>query len=105
VAIGTPQELKAKSPWAGTVVLTVSGAEKQWLVSQLESLSNVSRCDVLSAADSRVTVRLTPTGQLLPELIGLAGRNSWKVENIQVDEGRLDDVFRAITLPDTKTAA
>jgi ABC-2 type transport system ATP-binding protein len=105
VAIGTPEELKARSPSAGNVVLTVNGAERQWLVSQLEALPVVSRCELLSAADSRITVRLTPQGQLLPELIALAGRNSWKVENIQIDEGRLDDVFRAITLPDTKTAA
>jgi ABC-2 type transport system ATP-binding protein len=105
VAIGTPEELKAQSPSAGNVVLTVNGAEQQWLVSQLESLQVVSRCEFLSAADSRVTVRLTPRGELLPELIALAGRNRWKVENIRVDEGRLDDVFRAITLPDTKTAA
>src|SRR6266478_1957737 len=102
VAIGTPEELKAQSPSAGNVVLTVNDAE-QGLVSQLESLPAVSRCELLSAADSRVTVRLTPHGQLLPELIALAGRNSWKVENIQIDEGRLDDVFRNITLPDTKT--
>src|SRR6266850_7156421 len=103
VAIGTPEELKAQSPTAGNLVLTVNDAEKQGLVSQLESLPAVSRCELLSAVDSRVTVRLTPHGQLLPELIALAGRNRWKVENIQIDEGRLDDVFRAITLPDTKT--
>jgi ABC-2 type transport system ATP-binding protein len=105
VAIGTPQELKSQSPLAGTIVLTVNGAEKQWLVSQLAALPTVSQCDVLSAADNRVTVRLVPKGQVLPELLALAGRSSWKVENIQLDEGRLDDVFRAITLPDTKTAA
>jgi ABC-2 type transport system ATP-binding protein len=105
VAIGTPEELKAQSPSAGNVVLTVNGAEQQWLVSQLESLPAVLRCELLFAADSRITVRLTPQGQLLPEVIALAGRNSWNVENIQVDEGRLDDVFRAITLPDTKTPA
>src|SRR6201993_1643944 len=34
VAIGTPEELKAQSPSAGNVVLTVNGAEQQWLVSQ-----------------------------------------------------------------------
>ena len=105
VAIGTPQELKAQSPSAGNIVVTVNGAEKQWLVSQLESLATVSRCELLSAGDNRVTVRLTPKGLVLPELVALAGRSSWKVENIQIDEGRLDDVFRSITLPDTKTAA
>jgi ABC-2 type transport system ATP-binding protein len=105
VAIGTPQELKARSPSAGNIVVTVNGAEKQSLVSQLESLATVSQCEFLSAGDNRVTLRLTPKGQVLPELVALAGRSSWKVENIQIDEGRLDDVFRAITLPDTKTAA
>jgi gliding motility-associated transport system ATP-binding protein len=104
VAIGTPQELKAQAPSAGNIVLTVTGAEQPLLVSQLESLPSVSRCELLSA-DVGITVRLTPKGQVLPELIALAGRSSWKVENIQIDEGRLDDVFRSITLPDTKTAA
>jgi ABC-2 type transport system ATP-binding protein len=105
VAIGTPQELKAQSPSAGNITLTVLGAEQHLLVSQLESLPTVSQCELLSAADGRVTVRLTPEGQVLPELIALAGQSGWKVENIQMDEGRLDDVFRAITLPDTKTTA
>jgi ABC-2 type transport system ATP-binding protein len=105
VAIGTPQELKAQSPSAGNILLTVAGAEQELLVSQLESLATVSRCELLSASDGRITVRLTPEGQVFPELIALAGQKGWKVENIQLDEGRLDDVFRAITLPDTKTAA
>jgi ABC-2 type transport system ATP-binding protein len=83
----------------------VAGAEQGLLVSQLESLATVSRCELLSASDGRITVRLTPEGQVFPELIALAGQKGWKVENIQLDEGRLDDVFRAITLPDTKTAA
>jgi ABC-2 type transport system ATP-binding protein len=104
VAIGTPEELKAKSPLAGSIVLTVSGAEKEALVAQLESLSTVSQCELLSAEDRRITVRVMPKGRMLPELLTLVGRSSWKVEDLQVDEGRLDDVFRAITLPDTKAA-
>jgi ABC-2 type transport system ATP-binding protein len=105
VAIGTPEELKAQAPTAGIIVLTVIGAEQQSLVSQLESLPGISQCELLSVANGGITVRLIPKGQALPELIALAGRSSWKVENIQIDEGRLDDVFRSITLPDTKTAA
>ena len=105
VANGTPLELKALSPLAGSIILTVNGIQKQSLVSQLEALSTVSQCEVLSAVDSPVTVRVMPKGQALPELVALASRHNWKVENIQIDEGRLDDVFRTITLPDTKTNA
>src|SRR6201981_1300216 len=89
VANGTPDELKARAPLAGNIVVTVNGAEKQSLVSQLESLATVSQCELLSAGDNQVMLRLTPKGQVLPELVALAGRSSWKVENIQIDEGRL----------------
>jgi hypothetical protein len=41
----------------------------------------------------------------LPELFEAGTRNAWKIEHLDVEEGRLDDVFRSITLPDTKTAA
>jgi ABC-2 type transport system ATP-binding protein len=103
VAVGTPQELKAKSSLAGSVILAVSKIDQRELVNRLESLPSVSRCEVLSIADAQVTVRLMPKGEILPDLISLVGRNNWQVHNLQVDEGRLDDVFRAITLPDTKT--
>jgi ABC-2 type transport system ATP-binding protein len=103
VAVGTPQELKSKSPWAGSVILTVNRVEQQELVSRLQALPSVSRCDLLSTEDTQVTVRLIPKGELLSELVALVGRSNWQITNLQVDEGRLDDVFRAITLPDTKT--
>jgi hypothetical protein len=38
-------------------------------------------------------------------LLGLAQRQNWQIEHLNVDEGRLDDVFRAITLPDTERAS
>jgi ABC-2 type transport system ATP-binding protein len=31
----------------------------------------------------------------------LAVRECWKVEELHMEEGRLDEVFRSITLPDT----
>jgi hypothetical protein len=49
--------------------------------------------------------RLQPNGDLLPEVLALAQRKQWQVEHLNVDEGRLDDVFRSITLPDTERAS
>ena len=34
-----------------------------------------------------------------------AAREGWKFDEIHTEEGRLDEVFRAITLPDTVRAA
>jgi hypothetical protein len=33
----------------------------------------------------------------------LAVREKWKLVELRIEEGRLDDVFRSITLPDTAT--
>jgi ABC-2 type transport system ATP-binding protein len=32
----------------------------------------------------------------------LAVRERWQIEELHTEEGRLDDVFRSITLPDTR---
>ena len=34
-----------------------------------------------------------------------AAREGWQLDEIHTEEGRLDEVFRAITLPDTVKAA
>jgi hypothetical protein len=41
----------------------------------------------------------------LAEVLALAQTQRWEIEHLNVDEGRLEDVFRSITLPDTKTAS
>ena len=35
-------------------------------------------------------------------IFAVAAQNNWKVNEIKKEEGRLDDVFRNITLSDTK---
>ena len=35
----------------------------------------------------------------------LARRENWTLDEIHVEEGRLDEVFRSITLPDTVKVA
>jgi ABC-2 type transport system ATP-binding protein len=105
VANGTPDELKARSPFAGSVMLTVGNVTTERLLSQVQALSGAEKCLVIAEKDSHVTLRIVPRGNLLPELFEAGTRNAWKIEHLDVEEGRLDDVFRSITLPDTKTVA
>jgi ABC-2 type transport system ATP-binding protein len=105
VANGTPAELKAKSPAAGSITITVRNMSSEQLVSQVKALKNAEKYAVLADRDQHVTLRIVPRGNLLPELLETGTRNSWKIEHLDVEEGRLDDVFRSITLPDTKAAA
>jgi len=105
VANGTPDELKARAPLAGTIIVGLRGATWQSVEIELGKLRSLERSELISESDSRVTARLQPKGDLLPEVLDLAQRQRWQVEHLNVDEGRLDDVFRSITLPDTKRAS
>jgi ABC-2 type transport system ATP-binding protein len=105
VANGTPDELKARAPFAGTIVVGLRGTTWQSVETELGKLRFLERSELISESDSRVTARLQPKGDLLPEVLDLAQRQRWQVEHLNVDEGRLDDVFRSITLPDSKRAS
>jgi hypothetical protein len=64
----------------------------------------LEKSELISETNGKTTIRLQPRGELLPELVRLAQRQNWQIEHLNVDEGRLDDVFRSITLPDTERA-
>ena len=40
-------------------------------------------------------------GELARSIYDTAAREGWKVEELHTEEGRLDEVFRSITMPDT----
>ena len=105
VANGTPEELKAQSPFAGNVIVTVGNISKGELVPQIEALKGVEKFWIVAEKPDQVTFQVVPRGNVLPELLEAGTRNAWKIEHLDVEEGRLDDVFRSITLPDTKPAA
>jgi ABC-2 type transport system ATP-binding protein len=102
VANGTPDELKARAPLAGTIVIGLSGAPWHDIQSELGTLHFLKGFELISDSLSRTMLRLQPNGDLLPEVLDLAQRQNWQVEHLNVDEGRLDDVFRSITLPDNE---
>ena len=102
VANGTPQELRAKSEWAGAVTLRLNGvavADVQEKLNRLRAARKIST----TTNGNRVTVTVFPRvagdGDLTREVI--AATNGWQVEDLRTEEGRLDEVFRNITLPDT----
>src|SRR6201996_9457881 len=105
VANGTPDELKARAPLAGTIVVGLRGITWKAIQPGLAELHFLGKSELISESNSRTMLRLQPNGDLLPEVLALAQRQKWRVEHLNVDEGRLDDVFRSITLPDTERAS
>lgn len=106
VANGTPAELKQRSHYAGAV--RVRFAERNAAITpRLRQLEGAA--DVVTITDSPLMVRVFPKDKSaasdLARAIGeLAAQEHWPLEELHIEEGRLDDVFRNITLPDTKEA-
>jgi len=103
VANGTPQQLRQKSEWAGAVTLRVSGINGTALNQKLLQLSSVKRMIVLREDATSVTARVFPrsevNGALATSIADAA--QGWRIEELHTEEGRLDEVFRSITMPDT----
>lgn len=108
VANGTPQELKARSELAGAVRLKTRDVTAATLNEKLSALAG--RVEVLSEAGGEAVVRVYPrergvNGAFAGSIAELARHENWKLDEIHVEEGRLDEVFHSITLPDTVKGA
>ena len=106
VANGTPAELRARSERAGAVSLVLAGAGAEAVQGRLATLESAARSEVLHADERHLALRVYPrdaavAGPLAGALAELAVRESWKIEEFRTEEGRLDEVFRSITLSDT----
>jgi ABC-2 type transport system ATP-binding protein len=106
VANGTPSELRAKSDVAGAVLVRVSGIGASELKDKLSGLSPVRKALVVADSGGHAQVRAYPrptsvNGDLAQAVSDLAVREKWKLEELHTEEGRLDEVFRSITLPET----
>ena len=108
VANGTPQQLRQKSEWAGAVTLRVMGITAAALTQKLSQLSTVKKTRILKEDATSVAARVfpksggvnsAPNGALAQSIADSA--QGWRIEELHTEEGRLDEVFRTITMPDT----
>lgn len=105
VADDTPHELKTKSRYYNAVLIRgpVSGHKK--LAAVLEKLTAISGVEVTREGQSATLAVLAagnkpPVGEIQEQL----AKSRWPVEEISVDPGRLEDVFRTLTTTAEKAA-
>ena len=104
VANGTPDELKQRSENAGAVTLRLVNGNSGLVTQKLSQIPAVGRCVVLSESPVTIRAYARPNGRQreLARAVGeVAAAERWKIEELHTEEGRLDEVFRNITLPDT----
>jgi ABC-2 type transport system ATP-binding protein len=107
VASGTPEELKGRSDGAGVLSLRVSGQPADVVRQKVEELAPVKRAALVASDAGGAHFRVYPreqgrNGELRGAVADLIAREHWRVEELHSEEGRLDEVFRRITMPDAR---
>ncbi len=106
VANGTPAELKARSEYAGAVSLRVLGVPADTVRTKLSGVAGAKKANIVKEEAGFVWARVYPqtagkNGDLARAVADVTRQEGWKIEELHTEEGRLDEVFRNITLPDT----
>lgn len=94
-ADSTPRELAAQSRYAGAIHVTFSaGVRALSTLAQTQQIADIERQD-----DTGQEFILLPKSgiQLLPIFNRLVEQYRWPIEQLSVEEGRLDEVFRRLT--------
>ena len=105
VADGTPDELKSKANGAGAHTVKISGMAGSGIRSELSSISGVEMVREYSSSESSFYGQVVPSKKVntnAESIFNLCKERGLLLEELRIEEGRLDDVFREITKTDTE---
>ena len=101
VADGTPDELKARSRRAGSVVVNISGLAGSGIRHELERLNGVESVETESETDHNFAGRVFPKArgrdELASHIASMCSSRNLTVNVLAPDSGRLDEMFRELT--------
>ncbi len=111
VADGTPETLRARARHHNAVALTVRTDGRSDAIgavrSELQRLPGVLGVEDASIVNGKASFVVMPKGgqSIVAEVSALARSKGWNVDELRVEPGRLDEVFRAITQSSAATPA
>ena len=101
VGLGTPDELLSQSIYRNAITLSVSGVNAETLLEDLNGLEQVYSVERLEDMPyGAITVRVFPKDResISSELEKFLKKKKMSIEQFFVERGRLDEVFRKLTL-------
>ncbi|XHR30325.1 MAG: ABC transporter ATP-binding protein [Chthoniobacteraceae bacterium] len=101
VANGTPAELKRRCDHAGTVTVRLAKSAPG-AAEKLAALPGVGKASQEGGLFHVIPCDKSGVG-VAAAIYELAAREAWTLEELHTEEGRLDEVFRSITLGDKST--
>ena len=95
---GSPTELRLRSRHAGAIELHLGGSPGG-VKEALHALDGVASVETLNKANQTDAWLVFPSegAAILPKILAEAQGRSWTITHLNVEPGRLDDVFRTIT--------
>ena len=98
---GRPAELRENSRFAGAVEVRFDGTAPSDSFLVLSNLPGVSLVEPLETTDQSEGWRIFPDEHtaILMRVSDSIREHDWKLRDLHVDKGRIDDVFREITRP------
>ena len=103
VADGTAEQLMARLPHHGAVGLRVGAEHAEAVAQALAHFDAIAKVETVGSGNGRVQLRALPRdgAPAAPELVSLIRAKFVDVDEVRVEKGNLDDVFRQITTSDT----
>jgi ABC-2 type transport system ATP-binding protein len=102
VADGTAEELMRRVPYHGAVAIRVAADKADAVRAALGALAAIEKVETISTADGRLQLRAVPRNGagIVTDIASVIRQNALIVDEIYVERGKLDDVFRQITTSD-----
>jgi len=99
VADSTPFELRKRSQVHGAVTVSFKKAPGGDIRTALEKVEGVRRVETHTTTEGIASYTLFPAQgrEIVYSIMNEAQRNSWSLENLRLESGHLDEVFREIT--------
>ena len=100
LADGTPAELEAHSRHCNAVRLALTPGHEESAAYELRRLPEIAAVEPVDDADGHALMVFPRDGQPLVGIVSdLLRAHRWEPRGLRVERGRLDDVFRQITMP------
>ena len=94
-----PEELRCRAKAHGAVNLTLKKTDSKIRVEPLERMPEVSSVEKLESENGTVRYLVYPKQgrNITQEVLSVIRRENWEVEDLHIERGQLDEVFRDVT--------
>ena len=104
VADDTPEGLMARSALHGSICFTIMKVDGKDIVQNVNNFSEVEKSEIVNEDETEITLRVFPKETSAPPadlILRHLLEKEFSVETFFMEKGRLDEVFRMVTIPDS----